>query len=246
MTTTPLGLARTWSTCHVADDGHVDRDPDEQSSPTTGTSAMSVAEARGFVVSLQEAGLSPSSVVGFVRGLRALSAWCAAEGLVAEDPLRRLPRPQVPSRLIGTLGPIELERLLAIASRRDRLIIGLLLDTGLRLSELAGLRIGDPLPDGHLRVRGKGGKERLVRSGPRPRPACPTISPTAARGRSDGTSITSSSPASGGRSPRLRSSTRTNPHTFRHTFAKLYLLNGGEDEEPPPRTPRERARSRTI
>jgi len=124
--------------------------------------AVSVAEARAFVVSLQQAGLSPSSVAGFVRGLRAFSAWCAAEGLVAEDPLRRLPRPQVPSRLIGTLGPVELERLLAVASRRDRLIIALLLDTGLRLSELAGLRIGDLLPDGYLRVRGKGGKERLV------------------------------------------------------------------------------------
>jgi integrase len=45
-----------------------------------------------------------------------------------------------------------LERLLAVASRRDRLIIALLLDTGLRLSELAGLRIGDLLPDGYLRV----------------------------------------------------------------------------------------------
>lgn len=92
--------------------------------------AVSVTEARAFVVSLQEAGLSPSSVAGFVRGLRACLAWCAAEGLVAEDQLRRVPRPQVPSRLIGTLGPVELERLLAVASRRDRLIIALLLDTG--------------------------------------------------------------------------------------------------------------------
>jgi integrase len=131
--------------------------------------AVSVAKGRAFVVSLQEAGLSPSSVAGFVRGLRAFSAWCAAGGLVAEDPLRRLPRPQVPSRLIGTLGLFELERLLAVASRRDRLIISLLLDTGLRLSELAGLRTGDLLPDGYLRVRGKGGKERC-RSG-RPRRA---------------------------------------------------------------------------
>ena len=54
-----------------------------------------------------------------------------------------------------------LERLLAVASRRDRLIIALLLDTGLRLSELAGLRIGDLLPDGYLRVRGKGDRASL-------------------------------------------------------------------------------------
>ena len=72
------------------------------------------------------------------------------------------PRPQVPPRLIATLGLVELERLLAVASRRDRLIIALLLDTGLRLSELAGLRTSDLLPDGYLRDRGKGGRERLV------------------------------------------------------------------------------------
>jgi site-specific recombinase XerD len=205
-------------------------------------SAMSVAEARAFVVSLQEAGLSPSSVAGFVRGLRAFSAWCAADGLVAEDPLRRLPRPQVPSRLIGTLGPVELERLLAVASRRDRLIIALLLDTGLRLSELAGLRIGDLLPDGYLRVRGKGGKERLVPLGTvtearlpdylahsRPRPIGRDVDHVfLAR---DGRPLTSAAIQHalrrlGGRAG--LDGVRTNPHTFRHTFAKLYLLNGGD------------------
>lgn len=81
--------------------------------------AMSVAEARAFVVSLQEAGLAPSSVAGFVRGLRAFSAWCAAEGLVAEDPLRRLPRPRVPSRLIATLGLIACLRRRSWAARLD-------------------------------------------------------------------------------------------------------------------------------
>jgi integrase/recombinase XerD len=128
--------------------------------------AVSVAEARAFVVSLQETGLSPSSVAGFARGLRAFSMWCAAEGLVAEDPLRRLPRPQVPSRLIGTLGPVELERLLALASRRDRLIMALLVVTGLRLSELAGLRIGDLLPDGYFRSEASVARSGLFPSGP--------------------------------------------------------------------------------
>jgi len=140
-----------------------------------------------------------------------------------------------------TLGPVELERLLAVASRRDRLIIDLLLDTALRLSELAGLRIGDLLPDGYLRVRGKGGKERLVPLGTvtearlpdylahsRPRPIGRDVDHVfLAR---DGRPLTSAAIQHtlrrlGGRAG--LDGVRTNPHTFRHTFAKLYLLNGG-------------------
>ncbi len=157
------------------------RSPDSPSGSTF-TLAQGLAD---FIVSGRARGLSPKTLDWYlmigerfaafrtgcgadpalgamsIAEARAFSAWCAAEGLVAENPLRRLPRPRVPSRLIATLGPVELERLLAVASRRDRLIIALFLDTGLRLSELADLRTGDLLPDGYLRVRGKGGKERV-------------------------------------------------------------------------------------
>jgi hypothetical protein len=67
---------------------------------------VSFAEGRAFVVSLQEAGLSPSSVAGFVRGLRAFSAWCAADGRVAEDPLRRAATPDSPCNRTGLLGVV--------------------------------------------------------------------------------------------------------------------------------------------
>ena len=69
-----------------------------------GLDTVTIAEARAFVTTLQDAGLSPSSVAGFVRGLKVIFAWCAAEGLVEADPLRRLPRPREPRRLIATLG----------------------------------------------------------------------------------------------------------------------------------------------
>jgi site-specific recombinase XerC len=84
--------------------------------------AVSVAEARAFVVSLQEAGLSPSSVAGFVRGLRAFAAWCAAEGLVADEVKRQHAQASPVDRLaIGPKVTILLpsrvaDRLKAIAS----------------------------------------------------------------------------------------------------------------------------------
>jgi integrase/recombinase XerD len=48
------------------------------------------------------------------------------------------------------------------ASLRDRAIVLLMLDTGLRPSELAGLRPCDLRPDGSLKVMGKGARERIV------------------------------------------------------------------------------------
>ena len=55
-----------------------------------------------------------------------------------------------------------MRRLLAVASVRDRAILLLMLDTGLRVSEVAGLRLGDPRSDGTANVRGKGSKERIT------------------------------------------------------------------------------------
>ena len=127
-----------------------------------GVRALTAAEARDWVVSLQASGLAPVSVAGFVRGVKAMSAWWAVEGYVDAGPLRRLARPRAPQRLIATLTPSDLERLLAVARARERLLIGVLLDTGLRLGEIADLRVDDVLADGYLRVRGKGDKERLV------------------------------------------------------------------------------------
>lgn len=204
--------------------------------------SVTVEEARAWVVALQRGGLAPVSVAGFVRGLKAISAWWAAEGYLDEDSLRRLARPRVPQRLIATLTPAELERLLAVARARERLLIGILLDTGLRLGELADLRVDDVLADGYLRVRGKGDKERLVPLGAvsqarlaaylrrgRPRPVGAWVDHVfLAR---DGRPMTAAAIQHvlrrlGGRAG--LDGVRTNPHTFRHTFAKLYLLNGGD------------------
>jgi hypothetical protein len=59
----------------------------------------------------------------------------------------------------------ELRSLLALGSERERAVSLLLLDTGLWLSELASLRVGDVRPDGTLHVIGKRAKERIVPMG---------------------------------------------------------------------------------
>jgi integrase/recombinase XerD len=68
----------------------------------------------------------------------------------------------VPRRLIAPFSDPELRSLLALADERERALALVLLDTGLRLSELASLTVADVRPDGTLHVMGKGAKERIV------------------------------------------------------------------------------------
>ncbi len=194
-------------------------------------------ELRAWLLELR-ATLSPESIAGYVRGLKAFGNWCAAEELGTAPGFRALRRPRVPRRLIAPFTDAELQRLLAIAEPRERALILLLLDTGLRLAEVTGLRVGDLRPDGTMRVMGKGSKERIVPLGATARRALMRY--VAERGV-----VRPADPLFMGRwgRPLCRKSiqvavadlgrragvaTRCSPHTFRHTFARSYLVNGGD------------------
>ena len=83
-----------------------------------------------------------------------------------------LAAPRVPAKLVPVFTPEELTRLeracagRSFAQRRDTAIIAVLTATGVRLSELAGLCCDDvDLWQRELMVRGKGGKDRIVKIG---------------------------------------------------------------------------------
>src|ERR1700704_78934 len=83
--------------------------------------------------------------------------------------------PRVPAKLVPVFTNEELTRLeqacagRSFAQRRDTAIIAVLTATGIRLSELAGLRCGDvDLWQREITGRGKGGKGRIVKIGHRP------------------------------------------------------------------------------
>ncbi len=198
------------------------------------------SEARAFIVALQERGLSPGSVHGFVRSLKTMFAWFKREERLEVDPWQRIPRPKRPQYVVPTLDQDHVESLLRVAGPRDRLLLLLLLDTGLRLSEVVDLRVEDVLPGGYLQVRGKGSKERIVPVGgiveqrlrnylTRGRhPIVRTVDHVFLR--RDGRPMTRAAVYNALKRLRRRAkvSARCNPHTFRHTFAKFYLLNGGD------------------
>jgi site-specific recombinase XerD len=111
--------------------------------------ALTPAEVRDWLLTLRET-LAPISVAGYVRGCKVLGNWCAAEELAEAKALRSLRRPRVPHKLVEPLSDEALRRLLDGASGRDRAILLLFLDTGLRLSELACQRRRRVQPAAHL------------------------------------------------------------------------------------------------
>jgi integrase len=122
-----------------------------------------------FSVSLQEEGgkrthnLSKFSIHAYIRAVRGFLTWCSREGevIAARPALPRLPR-----RVLQVLSRQEIDTLEGGApTERDKLIIRILADCGLRAEGLIGLRIDDVVRrdrQAYLRVREKGDREREV------------------------------------------------------------------------------------
>lgn len=130
---------------------------------------FSVASTREFIIAQQTKGLSPFTVQGRVRALKAFGSWLFREGYFSENIMSTIKLPKVPIKVIEPLTPIEIDNLInsqnqltAIGSRDIALLIAFL-DTGLRLSELSNLPFEDAhVEQGYLKVVGKGNKERVV------------------------------------------------------------------------------------
>ena len=121
---------------------------------------------------MREDGRQASSAVTVAGNLSAFARWAVARGLVAPEDatLLALRRPRAPRDLPEPLSVDEMRRLLrATRNPRDRLLMRVLLGTGLRVSECAGLTLDDiveRLETTVIRVRrGKGGKDRYVPAG---------------------------------------------------------------------------------
>lgn len=171
-------------------------------------------------------------------------------GALKEDPCLRVKAPKMPRRLPKNLSETQVEALLGapdcttVLGLRDRTMIETLYATGLRVSELVGLKLGQVSLDmGVVRVMGKGSKERLVPLGEEAlawitrylKEGRPVL---AGQGGSDSMFLTAR------RGPPTRQSfwhvlkryavladidpATLSPHTLRHAFA-THLLNHGAD-----------------
>lgn len=117
-------------------------------------------------------GWSPATVKQAVGAARALFLWCHDEGIISSDPGRALKVPRVPQRVQRTITSGEVGALLGVCDLdtlkgvRDAAIILLLVDTGLRASEVCRCEVTKlELERRLLVVRIKGGHDGLARFG---------------------------------------------------------------------------------
>lgn len=195
---------------------------------------------------IEKWGNKPQTVNMRLRTLRQFFSFLVDEGYLAENPASRIEKLKTAETLIVAMNKDQVRRLLSVPDRstftglRDYTIMLLLLDTGLRLSEVSGLRLGDiSYTESYIKVMGKGARERTV---PLQRKLKKALKDYLVH-RGDGldhdyTFVTVENRPMNNRGIQERleiisrkagvTEVRTSPHTWRHTFARLYILNGGD------------------
>ena len=132
--------------------------------------SASSENVRTYLASLQTVGLSSRTTARRLSAIRQFFRFLCSEGHRSDDPTHVIDGPRRDRPLPKLLSELEVEELLAAARRQEgsgglRIValLELLYATGLRVSELVSLPLSAMrTADGMIRVRGKGGKERLV------------------------------------------------------------------------------------
>ena len=130
---------------------------------------VSAKHLHSFLEFVNELGMSAYSQARILSGIKAFYKYLLFEELIENDPTVLIEGPKLGRKLPDTLSFPEIESLLNAVDlstpegARNRAMLEVLYSSGLRVSELVGLRLNDIHFDvGFLRVLGKGSKERLV------------------------------------------------------------------------------------
>ena len=129
---------------------------------------------RAYFVALIDKGNNDATRNGAGRGIRAFCLWAVADGLLKSSPLTNVSIPRPPKAIPPAFSRDDVKKLYTVApDARSRALVLFLLDTGVRVQELANLNGDDVnMSTGEVRVRrGKGSKDRTVYMGARSRRA---------------------------------------------------------------------------
>jgi integrase/recombinase XerC len=209
------------------------------------------ADLNRWAEAIRAGGAAPATVSIRWRSLRQFFKWAHREDEISRDPIEGLPAPKVVINPVPVLSDDQIGRLLKtcsgrdFAAVRDTAIIRLLLDTGIRRAEIAGLTLTDvDLRERSVTVLGKGSRLRTVRFGHktahaldrylRTRARVPKVAGVNALWLGERQALPLA--AEGIRQMMRRRGTESgieglHPHQMRHTYASDYLASGGNESD---------------
>lgn len=117
-----------------------------------------------YILNLRQDSLNPRSVVRKIASLRGFFKWLCANSYIQNNPALAIEQPKLPKRLPKVMTLQEMKEVFhSNLNSRENLIVELLYDCGLRVSELVNLKTSDiDLKSRYIQCFGKGSKERLV------------------------------------------------------------------------------------
>ena len=188
--------------------------------------------------------VSPTTVKSYYISLSALFTWALEEQLITANPMATVKKPKLPHKSVKGCEPETIKILInafngrSFNDLRNKAMLLMFLDTGLRLSELAGLTLSDiNIEKGIIKIIGKGNKERYARIGVKTQKALwnylahrPVEKEYVWLGKGyckmtvDGIALVI-------RNLGKRLGIRLSPHRLRHSFAISFLRNGANPFE---------------
>lgn len=193
---------------------------------------------RAGIIALQEKNVRPVSINSYLTCVRACANWLHAEGYLKEKPKVQILKYE--HKVIATFSAAQVKALLSFKPKgvnetRTWTAVCVMLDTGVRLAEVLGLRKGDAdFENLLLRIKGKGNKQRMVPLSFELRKILYRYSLKQKHdllfGTRNGTLVTNRNLERDFKAicNKLHiTGVRCSPHTLRHTFAVSYLRNGG-------------------
>lgn len=143
--------------------------PESQLSDEDILSALKFQVIRGYVSSLMDRGLDPRTVNLHLSAMSTFCSYLVRQNKLASNPVKEIVRPKEKKRLPSFFSPEALKLYFDTPvaddypSVRNRMIVTLLYDTGLRRAEAASLRISDiDLSRRTISIIGKGNKQRMI------------------------------------------------------------------------------------
>jgi integrase/recombinase XerD len=124
-------------------------------------------DLNSYVRLKQKDGLQPQSIVSMFKMIKAFFNWCEREGYIKENVTQKIILPKVPKKILKGFTNVEVQRMIDAFSyknyieARNKAIIAILADCGLRSMEVRGL-LSFNVKETSLLIHGKGNKERIV------------------------------------------------------------------------------------